>query len=155
MKRQRSYLRRRSPDRPKWENAEVRLAYRDEHPDDELVQFFPGCSRHAEVSHPGGYALLSRRFTEATDMHHITGGLLGTPRWDLPENLIALHRITHAFVERYTSDGLVLCLLAKKRSGGLCWETLGRITHVDVRGWVETRTLVFDWVEPYRQELLT
>jgi hypothetical protein len=69
------------------------------------------------------------------DIHHITGGLLGTPRYDLRCNLIHLSRGAHAWCERYVSDGLALCCVSKIDSGEFEPETFSRIMRVQFPGY--------------------
>lgn len=129
--------------------------YRDNNKCDEIAYLFPAWD-HAFVRVPGSPPWLILEYDQpACDLHHITGGILGTPRWDITTNLISLCRHTHLFCEgEHAHDGLVLCLRAKQRKGELDWNELDRITHTNFRGWVEIQDLKLDWVRPIRDALL-
>lgn len=84
----------------KHENLELRAAYRSANPYCELWPLL----RKTGLIEDNRYG---------ADIHHITGGLLGTIRYDLVPNLIHLSRAAHRFCEQFVADGLSLCCLAK------------------------------------------
>jgi hypothetical protein len=111
----------------KHENLELRKQYKLDHPRCELYPIL-----REEI-------LLARRDQFASEAHHITGGLLGTPRWDLVCNLIHLSQVAHEWVERYAADGLAICCWAKllREPCEFEPETFSRIMRVEFPGYFE------------------
>jgi hypothetical protein len=132
----------------RWENLELRRRYLREHPWDEVAPYFPQRDgNHCKIpTHTGGI-WISANHSTACDPHHITGGLLGTPRWDLQTNLIALCRPVHEWAEQYSADGLCFCCYAKLGpiktesgvifTGSLDLKKLSEITRTDFPGYFE------------------
>lgn len=122
-----------------WENLSLRRAYKRENP---LCALSPLLAAETSPHIPDG----NRGKPLAHDVHHITGGILGTRRWDIPCNLITLRRPVHEWAERYSHDGLALCCLAKLRADEFDPNELSRITRLSFPGYfsfLEPR-LVFD-----------
>lgn len=130
-----------------WQNLPLRREYRQENPWCELAPYFPERFENANIiPFPEFGLIISKRYTSATEVHHITGGLLGTPRYDIWPNLIALSRPVHAWCERYTKDGLALCCLAKLRKRPMEFDSvkLNEITRVCFVAWIEQLDCKFD-----------
>lgn len=106
----------------KHEDLALRKSYREQHPYCELWPLLKKTGLIEDNRH-------------GSEIHHITGGLLGTPRYDLACNLIHLSRDAHAWCERYVADGLSLCCLTKINSGEFEPETFSRIMRVQFPGY--------------------
>lgn len=139
-----------------WINDAVSNRYRDENPCDEIAYLFPEYDRaFSRVPCKPTPTLISKRDQPACHLHHICRRIGGTPRWDIVTNLISLSQFTHAFCHGDTAfDGLILCLAAKKAKGELDWSELDRITHLNMRGYLETRELKCEWVRPLLASIL-
>jgi len=127
----RTALRRKSKKKRKWENWTLNRRYADAHPFDPIAQHFPDLPA----------------YQTASEVHHITGGILGTPRWDIDANLIHLCHVTHKWAERYTHDGMAICLVAKRAMKEFDAEELNRIFHHDVINWLDGQRFEFEWAQ--------
>ncbi len=137
-----------------WEDLELRNQYRNRFPYCEVVRLFPRANiKERQIPYPNGF-VLQPMYQDGHDIHHVTGGLLGTPRWDLDTNLIHLCRDAHVWVERFTFDGLVLCVTAKLTKGDWDWEKINEITRMNVRGFLDTRKCEFTFAEEMREVLI-
>jgi hypothetical protein len=137
-----------------WESLPFRAKYKREHPWCELAQLFPRDGNMARLPTFTGGTWISANHSTATDAHHLASCVLGTPRWDIPTNLISACRPAHEWAERYAADGLALCLFVKLKSGDLNVAELSRITHTNFPGYFEgiASRLEFEIsVKPYEE----
>lgn len=142
-----------------WISLRTRYDYANANPLDEIAGLFPRDGRDARVPFTLNRSVLISADNEMADqVHHISGGILGTPRHDIDTNLIHLSANTHKFCERFTYDGFVVCATAKIRKGDWDKHEMARIMHVDsTRGWLEARAdgIVFPWVKDLYKEIKT
>lgn len=124
-----------------WEDLHEQYMYGVTHLDDEIVWAFPGDLRDAIVPISERQTVnISRCMSTGSDVHHISGGILGTPRWDVSTNLIKLCRVTHQFCDKWVAPGFVLCAASKIRSGDWDSQKMCEIMHVDsILGFLEAR----------------
>jgi hypothetical protein len=99
----------------KHEDPALREAYRQTNPDDELLRYWPTQGAEALVQFQGEGYWLSKRHTEACDIHHIGKGQ--AQRADVWSNLVAVCRTTHLWLETFVADGMALCMAAKIAKG--------------------------------------
>lgn len=137
----------------RWINTELREEYREANIWDELSEWFPQEGNESLVPIGKQVYRISRRYSCRQEIHHVSGGILGTPRWDIVTNLIGLSRVTHEFCERYCADGFALCAAHKIKKNEWDRQRMAEIMHVDsVCGWLETRVFWFPWAEKVFQE---
>jgi hypothetical protein len=130
----------------KWTDLDARYAYKSANIWDELSHLFPAEGNESLVPVGEHVYRISRRYSASQELHHISGGILGTPRRDITTNMIHLSRVTHEFCERYT-EGFILCAAVKLQKGE--WDSAGmaKIMRVDsVRGWADGLHFQFQWV---------
>lgn len=140
----------------KWANPDLYSRYARENLWDEIVEFFPK-SWPRDVLVPIGTQKFTVPFGIAGDQtHHISGGILGTPRWDLVTNLVRVSFHTHAFCERHTREGFALCAAAKIKKGEWRAHKIAEIMGVDSPlGWLQPeRGFEFDWINDVIQPYL-
>lgn len=117
-------------------NEKFRREYMDTHPKCELCPLF------------------DEPRADATDPHHVCRSILGTRRWDIETNLIAVCRLCHDWCHlEHPKEGLVLCLEAKRRLGELDWNELNRITRMNLCEHIGGYTGLLKWVDRYRLQL--
>ncbi len=130
-------------------NHELRTAYRDNNPFDEVV-FFLGMKMCGQEQWVG-------LVEDGTDINHIWSN----PRRDLQSNLICLTRANHTKFHHKLPVGRVLCMLAKatKRDRAnmpeeFNIEELNLCAGKDVYGWVESQEFSEPWMLRRKIDLL-
>ena len=138
-----------------FEDLTARYAYKDANHYCEIAELFPVVGRRQyRIPHAGGGTTVGRDIP-ANELHHISGGILGTPRYDITTNMIHLCKHAHDFCETYTADGFVLCMKAKLAKGEWDKEQMREIMRVSsVKGWLSTRKCKWDFAEELRGELV-
>lgn len=152
-------FRSRTNSRP-WCNATLYNEYGAANLDDELIWAFPGTPREALVP-IGGNTLMNvtRAYAGGTERHHISGGILGTQRWDRVTNLICTSHWPHVFCDNWARDGFALCAASKIKKGEWDRDEMAKLMGVaSTIGWLNPeREFEFPWVkdviEPYLERI--
>lgn len=119
-------------------DTDLRQRYRDDNGFCEIFHLWPAIGYTGYLN------------VNAHDVHHISGGILGTPRYDRVTNLISLCRSMHQFCEKHIFDGFALCMAAKMSKGEWDAEGMAQIMHVDtVLGWLSIQVFDFEWTYRY------
>lgn len=96
------------------------------------------------------------KVADSTDPHHICRSILGTRKWDIRANLLAVCRACHDqwCHGKNLREGLVMCLTKKRLKRELDWAELNRITHINLREHIGGYAGLIAWVETYRIQLV-
>jgi hypothetical protein len=128
----RSRIKRKPPKRKSWEDRELRAAYADHHDYDELYTIIR--EQHPRLfieAYNGWRPETCLPTTEVHHMFHIR------QRYDTVTNLVAVHRLTHLWIQgRGYLPGTVLCIALKLAKDELDPVEFRQASGMYVEGWL-------------------
>lgn len=141
-----------------WTDLQVRHEYGYPIKFCEVSRYFPQYDRvHVRIPAPGSF-VQDAYHTTATEIHHITGGILGNRPWDKVWNLVKVSHPVHMFCDPnfggWVVDGVALCLRCKLDKGEFDHIEACRILGFDPLGWLSVRKCEHDFAERVRHGIV-